>query len=101
MEQNDRDHEVGAPALKSSNKPSELDPMVKNLETVPSLPGGRHVNQCKENSGEDLKNKHDKGGATEHIKPACRIARNGMLRGFTEGLTNLKARIEPITDLSD
>src|SRR5208282_487627 len=101
MEQNDRDHEVGAPAVESPNKPSELYPVVEDLKAVPSFPRGRHINQCKKNSGKDLKNKDDKRSATENIKPARRIARNGVLCGFTKGLTNLEARVQPITDLSD
>jgi hypothetical protein len=101
MEQNDRDHEVGAPAVESSNKPSELYPVVEDLKAVPGFTSGGNIDQGEENSGEDLKDKHDKGGAPENVKPARRIAWNGVLCGFTESLANLEARIQPIAYQSD
>jgi hypothetical protein len=69
--------------MESSNKPAELDSVVEDLKAVPGFPGGRNINQGEKNSGKDLKDKHDKRGATENIKPAGRIAWNGVLCSFT------------------
>jgi hypothetical protein len=101
MEEDDRNHEVGSPAMERANKPAKLDPVVENLKAVPCLACGRHVNQRKENSSTNLENKNDKSGAAENIEPTRRIARNGVLRGFAQRLSDLEARIQPITDLPD
>src|SRR5579863_1478095 len=87
--------------MESSNKPTELNPVVENLKAVPSLTGGWYINERQQNAGKDLKNKDNRGGASENVEPTGGIPRNGMFCGLTHSLSNLETRIQPLTDLSD
>src|SRR5258708_7194653 len=72
-------HEMRAPPMQRSNKPTEGYLGIQNLQAVPSLAGGGHIDEGEKNSSDNLEGKHSERGAAEDVKPACRLPRNGVL----------------------
>ena len=101
VDQDNGDHEVRTPAMQGSNEPSERDAVIESLQAVPSLSGGRHVNQRKKNAGDDLKEENGERGATEDIKPTRGIAGHRVLDRFANCRAKLEAMVEPGADCSD
>src|SRR5580704_2221559 len=75
--------------------------MIETLQAVPSLSGGRHVNQRKKNAGDDLKEENCERGTTEDVKPTRSITGNRVLDRFANCRAQLEAVIEPGADCSD
>ena len=63
--------------MQGSNKPPERDAVIESLQAVPGLSRRRHVNQRKQNAGDNLKKKNSERGATEDVEPTRGIAGNG------------------------
>ena len=84
VDQDNGDHEVRAPAMQGSNEPPERDVVIENLQAVPGLSRGGHVDQRKQNSGDDLKQENGERGAAEDVKPACGICAGPGARPFRE-----------------
>src|SRR5437588_1015638 len=87
--------------MQGANKPSERDAVIERLQTVPGLPGGRHINQRKKNAGDHLKHENGERGTAEDIKPTRGITRNGMLDRFANCRAHLETLVEPRADLAD
>src|SRR5580704_1003122 len=98
MDQDDRHHEVRAPAVQSSNEPTERDLVIQSLQAVPSFSSGRHINKREHDAGHDLQHEHHERRAAENIKPAGGFARYRMLGGFLDDGANLQTLIQPLTD---
>jgi len=75
--------------------------VIESLQAVPSLSGGRHVNERKKNAGDNLKEENGERGTTEDVKPARCITGNRMFGRFSNGRAKLEAMIEPGADYSD
>jgi hypothetical protein len=75
--------------------------VIENLETVPSLSRGRHVNQGKKNAGDDLKKKNGERGAAEDVKPTRGITGDRVPCRFANGGAKLEPLVEPGADSSD
>ena len=84
VDQDNGDHEIRTPAMQGPNEPSERDAVIESLQAVPGLSRGRHVNQRKKNSGDDLKKENGERGAAEDVKPTCGITRDRVRRPFRE-----------------
>src|SRR5882672_8620182 len=84
--------------MKTSNEPAEHNFVIQSLKAIPGLPGGGHVNQRQQDSGDNLEYKNNERGAAKHVEPAGGFARDGMLRSFAKGGTHLQASIEPIAN---
>ena len=54
VEQDDRDHEVRAPAVQRAQEPAERLLVVEALEAAPRLVGRRHVDERQADAGHDL-----------------------------------------------
>jgi len=67
--------------------------VIESLQAVPSLSGGRHVNQRKKNAGDDLKEENCERGTTEDVKPARCITGNRMFGRFSNGRAKLEQRL--------
>ena len=85
VNQNDGDHEVGTPAMESTDVPAERDGMIQRLQAVPGFAGGRNVDEGEQDAGDDLQDEDDERGAAENVKPAGGFARHRMLGGFANG----------------
>ena len=101
MDQDDGDHEVRTPAMQGPNEPPESDAVIENLQAVPGLSRGRHVNQRKQNAGDDLKQENGERGAAEDVKPARGITRDRVPGRFANRRAKLEALVEPGADSSD
>src|SRR5216684_918684 len=75
--------------------------MVEGLEAVPGFSGGGYINECKQDSGDNLQHETREGCATENVKPTRGFAWNRMLGSLANRLTHLQAQIEPLADFWD
>ncbi len=94
-------HEVRAPSVQCADEPPQSHVVIQILQTVPRLAGGRDINECQHDSGDELQKEHDEGGASKHIPPTGRVLRHGMLGNFTDGRGKLQSPVKPLPDLSD
>ncbi len=101
VDQNDGDHEVGAPAVERANVPAEGDGVIEGLQAVPGFSGGGNVDEGEQDAGDDLQNEDGKGGAAENVEPAGGLARYGMLDGFANGFRELQTLVEPVGNVLD
>src|SRR5271154_1254466 len=101
MNQDDGDHEVGAPAVHGADEPAQSDLMIQGLQAAPCFAGRRYIDERQENSSDQLQKKYGESGAAKNIEPASRVARHGMLRCFANRRCQLQAMIEPFSDLLD
>src|SRR5438132_12368509 len=101
MDQDNRNHEIRAPAVQGPNKPTKRDTVIESLEAVPRLSCRRHVDQRKQYAGYNLEHETSKRGATENIEPACGLARNRVLSRFATRRAKLQPQIEPVTECLD
>src|SRR5579863_1986709 len=101
MDQDDRHHEIRAPTVQSSNEPTQRNTVIENLQAVPGLSGGRHINESQENPGDNLKHEAGQRSAAENVKPTCSLARHAMLCGFANLRAKLKPLIKPPPDFPD
>ena len=85
VNQNDGNHEVGAPTMERADVPTEGDGMIEGLQAVPGFAGGRHVDNGQQNAGDNLHDEDDEGGAAKDVKPTGRFSRHSMFRGFANG----------------
>ncbi len=44
MDEDDRNHEIRAPAVEGPNKPAKRNAMIQGLKAVPGFSCGRHIN---------------------------------------------------------
>ena len=100
VDQDDRDHEIRAPAVQGANEPAERDLVIENLQAVPCFGRGGHIKEGKQNAGDNLEQEHSERGAAKNVSPACGLARNRMLHRLPDRRGELQARIEPVTHLS-
>src|SRR5258708_36713466 len=101
MDQDNRDHEIRAPAVQGSNEPTKRDAGIEGLEAVPRLSGRRHIDQRKQYAGDNLQHKTRERGAAEDIEPACRLARNRALGSFADRRAQLQPESEPPAEVLD
>src|SRR3984885_1705317 len=98
MNQDNGDHEVGAPSVHGADEPAKRDLMIQGLQAAPCFAGRGHINKRQQNSGDQLQNKDGERGAAKDVEPAGRAARHGMARGFANGRCQLQAMIEPFAN---
>ena len=79
VDQDDRDHEVRAPAVQGANEPAERDLVIENLQAVPCFSRGRHIEEGEQNAGDQLEHEHRERGAAKDVSPACGLARDRVL----------------------
>src|ERR1700678_2268730 len=101
MNQDNGDHEVGAPSVHGADEPAKRNLMIQGLQAAPCFPRRGHINKSQQNSGNQLQNKYGESGAPEDIEPARRAARHGMAGRFSNGRCQLKAMIEPFANFPD
>src|SRR4029077_6253553 len=101
VNQNERHHEIGAPSVHRADEPSKRYVVVQSLETAPRLTGGGNIDERQKNAGNQLQEKYGECGTPEHIKPACRVSRDTVFRGFANRSCELQAPIEPLSNLRD
>src|SRR5258708_13485083 len=82
MDQDNRDHEIRAPAVQGSNEPTKRDAVIESLKAVPRLSGRRHIDQRKQYAGYNLQHKTREPGTAENIKPAHGRSPKLMLGSF-------------------
>src|SRR5262249_7171114 len=99
VNENNRHHEVRAPSVQRADEPTESHVVVQGLKTAPRLAGRRDVNQRQKNSRHELQDEYSEGGATENIKPTCRVSRHWMFSGLADGCCELQAPIKPFSNL--
>ena len=71
--------------MQGADEPPQCDVVIEDLQAVPCLSRGGHINEREKNPGDNLKNENGQGGAAENIKPACGIARNRCVGRFPNG----------------
>ena len=101
VDQDDRDHEIRAPAVQSANEPAERDLVIENLQAVPCFSRGGHIKEREQNAGDKLEHEHRERGAAENVSPACGLARDRVLHGLPDRRGKLQARIEPVAHFLD
>ncbi len=57
VDEDNGDHEVGAPSVQRADEPAESDVVIEGLQAAPRFAGGGHVNQREQNAGDDLQQK--------------------------------------------
>jgi hypothetical protein len=89
-------HGAGAPMVKASNEPPGGDLGRDELDAVVRVIGGRHVVHRQQDSGHDLIDGDEQGGAAEGVQPVDLgdLAQKDRL----PGLAPAEALIEPISD---
>jgi hypothetical protein len=75
--------------------------VIESLQAVPSLSGGRYVNQRKKNAGDDLKEENGERGTTEDVKPTRGITGNWVLGRFANCRAKLETLVQPGTEFGD
>src|SRR5262249_32809956 len=101
VDEDDRDHEVRAPAVHGADEPSEGHVLVEGLQAAPGFPGGRRVDEREEDPGHELLDEDDERGAAEHVPPARGVARHRVLGRFADGGGELQPGVEPLADLRE
>ena len=101
VNENDRDHEVGAPSVHRADEPAERHMVIQSLQAAPRLAGRGNIDQRQQNSGDKLEKEDGERRAAEDVKPTCRVARHGMFRGLANGCRQLQAMVEPFPNLFD
>ncbi len=84
--------------MERANEPAESDVVVERLQTAPRFRSRRNIDEGEKNSGDDLQDEDSQRGTAEDIKPAGGVARDGMVRGFTNGRSQLQPPVEPFSD---
>src|SRR5438445_961269 len=82
VDENNRNHEIGAPPVQRADEPAKSDVVIQSLQTVPRLTCRWDIDQREQNSRDELQKEYDKRSAAEYVPPARRIARYWMLRGI-------------------
>jgi hypothetical protein len=101
VNEDDRNHEVGAPPVQRADEPPKGHFVVQGLQTIPGFCCGRHVDERQENSGRKLQQKDDQRSTAEHVPPARRVARHRMFHHVANRRRQLEAQIEPFADFCD
>ncbi len=101
MEQNDRHHKIGAPAVECPDEPAEGLDLVERLETVPGVRGGGGVNESETNSRDELEDHQGEASASENVRPTGRPARDLMGHGVHHRLAELETLVKPPADAFD
>ena len=100
MDEDDRDHEIRAPAVQGANEPAERDLVIENLQAVPCFSRGGHIKEGEENAGDKLEHEHSERGAAKDVSPACGLARDRVLHRLPDRRGELKPLIEPVAHSS-
>ena len=95
VEEDDRHHEVGAPAVHRAQEPAEGLLVVEDLQALEGLVRRRHVDEGEADAGDDLQHEEDHARAAEDVPPARGAAGHGVRRGFVDGGAHLEALVQP------
>ncbi len=101
MDQDNRDHEIRAPAMQCTYEPTQRNAVIQCLQAVPCFSRGRHVDQREQYARYNLEHEACQGSAAENIEPARRLTRNGMRGSFANRRAQLQPQIEPLSDFLD
>src|SRR6266851_3906518 len=85
--------------MKCANKPSKRLLMVEGLEAVPRAIRGRDIDECEADAGDKLQNHHCEAGAAEDVSPTSSIPRHWVFHRLSDGLTQFKAKVEPLAEV--
>src|SRR4029077_1755271 len=101
VNQDNGDHEVGAPSVHGADEPAERNRVIQGLQAAPCFAGRGHINERQQNSGDYLQNKYGESGAAKDIEPARRIAWHRMPGRFANRRRELETVVEPFADSLD
>src|SRR5246127_359286 len=101
VNQNNRDHEIRAPAMHGADEPAESDIVVECLQAAPRFRARRHINQREQNSRHNLQHEDRQRGAAKHVPPARRVPRHGMFGHCANWRRKLQSTVEPVANSSD
>ena len=101
MNQDDGNHEVGAPSVHGADEPAKRNLMIEGLQAAPCFTGRRNINEGQQNSRYQLQDEDGERGTAEDVEPTRGVARHGMFGRFTNRRCQLQAVIEPFADFRD
>src|ERR1700693_614516 len=101
MNQDNGDHEVGAPSVHGEDEPAKSDGVIQRQQAAPCFAGRGHINKRQENSSGQLQKKYGESGASEDVEPARRVARHGMAGRFANRSCQLQTMVEPFANFRD
>jgi hypothetical protein len=101
VEEDDRHHEVRAPAVHRAQVPAEGLLVVEVLEALEGLVRRGYVDQGEADAGHDLKHEENHARAAEDVPPARGAAGHGVRRGLVDGGADLKALVQPSPGRAD
>ena len=99
MDEDDGDHEVGAPAVHGAEEPTELDVMVEELEAVPGVACGGGVDEREQDASHDLQEEDDRGCAAEDVPPTGGVGWDFVFGYFDEWGSEAETGFKPVVDL--
>jgi len=95
VNEDDRDHEIRAPAVQRSNEPPECDLVIEDLQTIPCFSGGWNIEEGEKNAGNNLESEHRERSAAKNVRPTRGLPRDSMLHDLADGGGKLKPLVEP------
>ena len=98
VDENNGDHEVGTPAVDRAQEPSQRNVVVEELQTLPRIGGRGRVDQCEQDSRNDLQAEENGRAAAEDIPPTRGIDRDRMLGRLDRRFAESEAEFEPIVN---
>ncbi len=93
VDEDDGDHEVGAPAVHGAQEPAEFDVVVEELKAVPGVGRGGCVDEREQDAGHDLEHEDDGGGAAEDVPPTGSVGGDLVFGCFDEGCAEAEAML--------
>ena len=82
--------------MHGAEEPAESYVVVEELKAIPCMIGGRSVNECEENAGDNLKAQGDGGGAAEYVPPTGGAGGNVVHGGFDDWSAQTESLLEPV-----
>jgi len=101
VEEDDRHHEVRAPAVHGAEVPAERLLVVEGLEALEGLVRRGHVDEGETDAGDDLEHEKNHARGPEDVPPARGATGHGVGRGFVDGRAHLEALVQPRPDRAD
>jgi hypothetical protein len=95
VNQHDGNHEVRSPAVHRAEEPAKCQLVIQNVQAIPCLSGGGHVDQRKQDTRHNLKHEQDKGGTPKDIPPTGCLIGDGVESHLFDGLAELQTVIKP------